>query len=96
MGFEFVEGALPDLAHVALGELYAYKSRGLIIEKHDDDAYLMLADHGFAFEIEPSKWRIADEGKKFVEARKEAAIKADVEKMEDAPVVALEFVEAAE
>jgi hypothetical protein len=73
LGFDFVEGALPDLAHVAIGELHAAKGRGLIIEKHDDATYLMLADHGLAFESEPSKWRITDEGKKYVEAKRDAA-----------------------
>lgn len=72
LGFEFVAGELPDLAHVALGELYACKSRGLIVEKHNDDTYLILADHGFAFEVEPSKWRITDTGKQFVEAKRDA------------------------
>ena len=70
---EFVEGELPDLAHVALGELYAAKKRGLIIEKHDDNTYLMLADHGFAFEVAPSKWRITADGKRYVEAKRDAA-----------------------
>lgn len=75
LGFEFAEGELPDLAHVALGELYACKSRRLIVEKHNDDTYLILADHGFAFEVEPSKWRITDTGKQFVEAKRDAAKK---------------------
>ncbi len=73
VAWEFVEGELPDLAHAALEELYAAKKRGLIIEKHDDDAYLMLADHGFAFEVEPSKWRITDDGEKYIEAKRSAA-----------------------
>ena len=73
LGFEFAEGELPDLAHVALGELHAVKSRGLIIEKHDDAAYLSLADYGYAFKVEPSKWRITDEGKRYVEAKRDAA-----------------------
>jgi hypothetical protein len=75
LGFEFVAGELPDLAHVALGELYACKSRGLIIEKHDDAAYLSLADYGYAFEVAPAKWRITDEGKRYVEAKRDAAKK---------------------
>ena len=77
---EFYEHDLPDVATPALGELYAAKKRGRIVEKHNDDTYLTLADHGFAFEVEPSKWRITDEGKKFVEAKRDAARKtlADV------------------
>ncbi len=73
LGFEFVEGELPESARVALGELYACKSRGLIIEQHDDATYLMLADHGLAFESEPSKWRITDAGKRHVEAKRDEA-----------------------
>jgi hypothetical protein len=73
LGFDFFDGELPDLAHVALGELYAAKSRGLIIETHDDGTYLMLADHGYAFEAEPSKWHATDAGKRYVEAKQDAA-----------------------
>jgi hypothetical protein len=68
----FENGPLLDLSIVALGELYAAKSKGLIVEKHNDDTYLILADHGFAFEVEPSKWRITDTGKQFVEAKRDA------------------------
>ena len=77
---EFYEHDLPDVATPALEELYAAKRRGLIIAKHDDDTYLMLADHGLAFEVEPSKWRITSDGKRYVEAKRDAARKtlADV------------------
>lgn len=72
---EFYGHDLPDVATPALEELYAAKRRGLIIAKHDDDTYLMLADHGLAFEVEPSKWRITSDGKRYVEAKRDAARK---------------------
>ena len=96
MLFRSENGALNDLSIVAIGELYAAKGKGVRIAKHDADEFLALADWCYAFEVEPSKWLITDAGKRFVEARREAAIKAEVEAMEDAPVVTLEFGEAAE
>ena len=73
VAWEFVDGELPDVATPALEELCAANGRGLIIEKHNDDTYLMLANHGFAFEVEPSKWRITRDGKRYVEAKRDAA-----------------------
>ena len=77
---EFYEHDLPDVATPALQELYAAKGCVLITEKHNNDTYLMLADHGLAFEVEPSKWRITSDGKRYVEAKRDAARKtlADV------------------
>lgn len=64
--------AFAEYSWAALEELYVRKSRGLVVEKHNADEYLALADLCYAFEVEPSKWRITSKGEEFVEARRKA------------------------